>query len=192
MTIQLIVGLGNPGPEYEKTRHNAGAWFIEALAHHYHSELRADKKFFGLCGRINIENHDIRLLIPTVYMNLSGQSTQAIAKFYQIKPEAILVCHDELDLDPGIAKLKQGGGLAGHNGLKDIANKIGTKDYLRLRLGIGRPHPKQKGADYVLNRPSIGDRQRIDQAIDDSIFVLPDIINGQLDKAMKTLHTREA
>ena len=184
----LIVGLGNPGEEYEDTRHNAGAWLIEQLARNHHITLREEKKFHGLYGSITMENKKCHLLFPTTYMNDSGHAVHALAGFYKIPDHDILVAHDELDLDPGIAQLKMGGGNAGHNGLKSISQHIKT-DYLRLRIGIGRP--PVKGIEHVLSAPSKADRALIDEAIDRSILVLPLIIKGLLPAAMKELHTKK-
>ncbi|HMT03864.1 MAG TPA: aminoacyl-tRNA hydrolase, partial [Burkholderiales bacterium] len=148
--IRLIVGLGNLGSEYAETRHNAGFWFIDAISKKYGLKLQLEKKFFGLIGKIG---NDILLLEPQTFMNISGKSVLAVASFYRILPHQILVVHDELDFEPGIIKLKQGGGDGGHNGLRDIDKVIG-KDYWRLRLGIGHPGDKNKVADYVLKKPS--------------------------------------
>ena len=148
--IKLLVGLANPGPEYTRTRHNAGAWVVEELARNHNVLLKNDSKFFGLTGRIMIDGQDLRLLIPTTYMNLSGKSVAAMAKFYQIKPEEIMIAHDELDLPPGIAKFKKGGGHGGHNGLKDIQEKLNTQQYNRFRFGIGGNYPRGRQADFVL------------------------------------------
>ena len=151
--IQLIVGLGNPGPEYEQTRHNAGALFVERIASAQRVSLTADKKYFGLTAKFSHQGNDVRLLIPTTYMNRSGQAVAALANFFRIKPEAILVAHDELDLPPGVAKLKRGGGHGGHNGLRDIIAQLGNQnDFHRLRLGIGHPGDAKLVSNFVLGR----------------------------------------
>ncbi len=187
-SINLIVGLGNPGNEYIDTRHNAGFWFLDELAKNYRGDFKADKKFFGNSARININGQDIWLLKPTTFMNLSGQALQALAQFYKIKIENTLVVHDELDLDPGIARLKKGGGHGGHNGLRDISSRSG-KDFWRIRLGIGHPGDRNKVTGYVLNKPSIDDKISIDRAIDNAIRVIPEIVADEMQKAMNTLHS---
>ncbi|PXY96567.1 aminoacyl-tRNA hydrolase [Frischella perrara] len=192
-TIKLIVGLANPGSEYASTRHNAGAWFIEQLAQRYNQSLKNETKFFGYTARINVNNQDIRLLIPTTYMNLSGKAVQAMATFYQIKPEEILVAHDELDLNPGNAKFKLGGGHGGHNGLKDIINKLGNNpNFYRLRIGIGHPGDKSKVVGFVLNKPSKPEQNLIDQAIDESVRCTEVLVNQGIEAAMNRLHAFKA
>ncbi len=187
--IRLIVGLGNLGSEYAETRHNAGFWFIDAISKKYGLKLQLEKKFFGLIGKIG---NDILLLEPQTFMNISGKSVLAVASFYRILPHQILVVHDELDFEPGIIKLKQGGGDGGHNGLRDIDKVIG-KDYWRLRLGIGHPGDKNKVADYVLKKPSTDDLIDINNAIDKGLSVLDLILSDNsedFNMAMKKLHTR--
>ncbi len=192
-TIKLIVGLANPGSEYASTRHNAGAWFTEQLAQRYNQSLKNETKFFGYTARINVNNQDIRLLIPTTYMNLSGKAVQAMATFYQIKPEEILVAHDELDLNPGNAKFKLGGGHGGHNGLKDIINKLGNNpNFYRLRIGIGHPGDKSKVVGFVLNKPSKPEQNLIDQAIDESVRCTEVLVNQGIEAAMNRLHAFKA
>ena len=192
-TIKLIVGLANPGSEYASTRHNAGAWFIEQLAQRYNQSLKNETKFFGYTARINVNNQDIRLLIPTTYMNLSGKAVQAMATFYQIKPEEILVAHDELDLNPGNAKFKLGGGHGGHNGLKDIINKlVNNTNFYRLRIGIGHPGDKSKVVGFVLNKPSKPEQNLIDQAIDESVRCTEVLVNQGIEAAMNRLHAFKA
>lgn len=192
-TIKLIVGLANQGSEYASTRHNAGAWFIEQLAQRYNQSLKNETKFFGYTARINVNNQDIRLLIPTTYMNLSGKAVQAMATFYQIKPEEILVAHDELDLNPGNAKFKLGGGHGGHNGLKDIINKLGNNpNFYRLRIGIGHPGDKSKVVGFVLNKPSKPEQNLIDQAIDESVRCTEVLVNQGIEAAMNRLHAFKA
>lgn len=186
--IQLIVGLGNPGKDYQDTRHNAGAWFVEKIAQANGATLKPEKKFFGDYAAININGHKIHLLNPTTFMNASGKAVGAIMKFFKIPKEAILVAHDELDLDPGIAKLKFGGGIAGHNGLRDIRNYC-TENFLRLRVGIGRP--PRKGVEHVLNKPNKSEREKIDDSLYLADRVLPLLLKGELETAMKDLHTIE-
>lgn len=188
-TIKLIVGLANPGNEYAQTRHNAGAWYIDQIANRFNQSLKNEAKFFGYTARINIEGQDIRLLVPTTFMNLSGKAVQAMATFYQIKPEEILVAHDELDLNPGIAKLKLGGGHGGHNGLKDIISKLGNNaNFYRLRIGIGHPGDKSKVVGFVLNKPSQPEQALIDQAIDESVRCTELLVRDGINVAMNRLH----
>ncbi|MBW8904371.1 MAG: aminoacyl-tRNA hydrolase [Betaproteobacteria bacterium] len=189
MGIRLIVGLGNPGQEYERTRHNAGFWLVERYARQNGVVLRKDQKFKALVGR-----HDAAgpwLLLPQSFMNLSGQPVQMLAGFFKIKPEEILVVHDELDFAPGVARLKQGGGIAGHNGLKDISQRLATHEYWRLRLGVGKPPPGREGADYVLERPPAEEKSAIDAAIDKAISLLPQMLGGDMQGAMNKLHTED-
>ena len=188
--IQLIVGLGNPGPKYERTRHNAGADFVLELARWHNITLKEDSKFFGATGRVTLNGHDVRLLIPSTFMNRSGQSVSAMAKFYDIPPQAILVAHDELDLDPGTARLKLGGGHGGHNGLRDTIKALGNnKNFARLRIGIGHPGHADDVVDFVLKKASKSDQQLIDNCIDDAIRVMPLTLAGEWNSAMKQLHT---
>jgi PTH1 family peptidyl-tRNA hydrolase len=190
--IQLIVGLGNPGREYEDTRHNAGAWLVEQLARSQHCALVPEAKFFGLTGRIRLGGQDLKLLIPTTFMNRSGQAVVAIAAFYKIPPAAILVVHDELDLAPGTARLKLGGGHGGHNGLRDIMAQLpkegGKSDFHRLRIGIGHPGSADKVVGYVLGKPTTDERIAIDRAIDAALVSLPLAIQGEMPRAMNQLH----
>jgi len=185
----MIVGLGNPGSQYEQTRHNAGFWFLERLANIYHASLRAESKFHGSVAKVVISGSDVWLLQPDTFMNLSGQSIAALSRFYKIDPEQILVVHDELDLSPGTARLKQGGGHGGHNGLRDTIARLGTKMFARLRIGIGHPGDKSRVHDYVLHRASQDDQIAIDLAIQNAIDVVELIVNGDWDKAMNRLHT---
>ncbi len=187
--IRLIVGLGNPGPQYSNTRHNAGAWFVQSLTEQQHTSLRRETKFSGDYQKISLHGHDCHLLIPTTFMNLSGTAVAAVAHFFKIPVNAILVAHDELDLPAGIAKLKHGGGHAGHNGLRDMIAKLGSADFYRLRLGIGHPGSPEKVTSYVLNAPGKLERQAIDDAIAKSLLTLPDLLTGHFAKAMKELHT---
>jgi len=189
-SIRLIVGLGNPGAEYEQTRHNAGAWVIERLARQEGISLSPDKKFFGLSGKGRINGQECYLLFPTTFMNRSGQAVAALANFYKISPTEILVVHDELDLPAGIAKFKTGGGHGGQNGLRDIIARLGNNNgFHRLRIGIGHPGDKSKVTGHVLGRASKAEQQSIDAAIDEAIRVLPDAIGGDLPKAMNRLHS---
>ncbi|GAB2878853.1 aminoacyl-tRNA hydrolase [Microbulbifer echini] len=190
--IQLIVGLGNPGPEYDRTRHNAGADFVVELARQHGTQLSLDSKYHGLTGRVRIGSQDIRLLIPTTYMNRSGQSVGPLANFFKIPPQAILVAHDELDLAPGIARLKAGGGHGGHNGLRDIIAALGNnRDFMRLRLGIGHPGSASEVSRFVLQRAPRAEQETLADAIDRAIDVLPSAAGGDWSSAMKTLHTNK-
>ena len=190
--IQLIVGLGNPGSEYEQTRHNAGADFVDQLARQHNCSLAADSKFFGRVGRINIDGQDVRLLIPTTFMNLSGKAIGAVAQFYKIPAEAILIAHDELDLSPGIAKLKIGGGHGGHNGLRDTIKALANnKNFARLRLGIGHPGNAKLVSSYVLKKAPLAEFQQIEDSIDNALATLPLAVKGQWNDAMKELHTNK-
>ena len=190
MAIKLIVGLGNVGAEYEATRHNAGFWFVDAYAHDMGASLKSEKGFFGRVGKAG----GVLLLEPSTYMNRSGQAVLAVATFYKILPDEILVVHDELDLPPGAAKMKKGGGAAGHNGLKDIQARLATPEFWRLRLGIG--HPRELGlaqdvADFVLHKPSREDNKLIDEAIERGLSVMADMLAGNMDTAMKNLHSKK-
>ena len=187
--IKLIVGLGNPGQQYRFTRHNAGALFLESLCDDYHGELRPESKFLGMAERISIEGHDVRLLFPTTYMNASGQAVSAIAKYFNIEPEQILVAYDELDLPVGTVRLKSGGGHGGHNGVRDIAKALGSNEFYRLRLGIGRP--TVKGKDYVLSEPSKQEADALQGNIEEAIKLMPTLVSGNIQDAMKHLHTKE-
>ncbi len=186
--IRLLVGLGNPGKEYEATRHNAGFWLVERFAAREGIALRKDAKYQAYFGRH--EASGTWLLMPQTYMNLSGRSVSLLAGFFRISPEEILVAHDDLDFQPGVAKLKQGGGVGGHNGLKDIGARIGSRDFWRLRFGIGHPGDRDLVADYVLHKPSLADRDLIDGAIGRTLDVLPLCLSGDLQGAMLKLHTR--
>jgi len=191
--IQLIAGLGNPGRDYAETRHNAGAWFVEALAQQQRCTLQNESKFHGLTGRINFAGQDIKLLIPTTFMNLSGQSVAALATFFKIPLDTILVAHDELDIPVGEIRLKQGGGHGGHNGLRDIVSKFGNQNnFHRLRIGIGHPGSADKVTGYVLNKPQRDERISIDRAIDAALDILPLAVSGQWSRAMNQLHAFKA
>ncbi len=192
-TIKLIVGLGNPGPEYENTRHNAGAIFLQALANEYHQTLKPEKKFHGLYGKIHIQNNDIHLLYPSTFMNRSGQAVQAICQFYKIEAEELLVAHDELDIPPGTMKLKQGGGHGGQNGLRDIIAKLGgNKNFNRLRLGIGHPGEASKVTGHVLGKPGKKEREQLDAIINEALRYMPELVRGDWQKAMNHLHSYKA
>jgi PTH1 family peptidyl-tRNA hydrolase len=188
--VKLIVGLGNPGPKYHRTRHNAGADFVSALAQAYNVSLKEETKFFGETAKFTIAGRDIRLLIPTTYMNRSGQAVAALARFYTIEPTAILVAHDELDLSPGIGRLKMGGGHGGHNGLRDIISSLGNcRDFARLRLGIGHPGHASEVVDYVLRKAPPEEQQLLQDTIDSALKVIPALAKGCWNDAMKQLHT---
>ena len=188
--IQLVAGLGNPGTKYEQTRHNAGFWFVDAVARGCHADFRAESKFKSELARCTIAGSDCRLQKPLDFMNRSGQPVASVAAFYRIPRTSILIVHDDLDLPPGTVRLKQGGGHGGHNGLRDLIPHLGGNDFLRLRIGIGHPGHRDDVVGYVLKAASREDRAAIDQAIDAAVSVLPDIIAGNLDAAMKELHTR--
>jgi len=188
--IQLVAGLGNPGAKYEQTRHNAGFWFVDAVARGYNAVFRAESKFKSELARCTIAGNDCRLQKPMDFMNRSGLPVASVAAFYQIPRTAILIVHDDLDLPPGTVRLKQGGGHGGHNGLRDLIPHLGGNDFLRLRIGIGHPGHRDDVVGYVLKAASREERAAIDQATDDAVRVLPDIIAGKLETAMKELHTR--
>jgi PTH1 family peptidyl-tRNA hydrolase len=188
--IRLIAGLGNPGREYAATRHNAGFQFLDRLAAQLKTQLKPESKFLGKTARVRSAGGDLILIAPQTFMNRSGQGVAALANFYRIAADEILVVHDELDLPPGSAKMKFGGGVAGHNGLKDIAMRLGTHDFWRLRVGIGHPGDKDVVADYVLEQARREERQLTDEAIDRGLEVFPQIADGNLEAAMLKLHTR--
>ncbi|MEN8321497.1 aminoacyl-tRNA hydrolase [Acinetobacter junii] len=185
--ISLIVGLGNPGKEYAQTRHNAGFWFVEQLADRYGISLKAEPKFHGFTGRGQIEGHDVRLLLPTTFMNRSGQSVVPFAKFYQVTPEAMLIAHDELDMDPGIIRLKTGGGHGGHNGLRDIVPHIGP-NFHRLRIGIGHPGSKERVSGHVLGKAPSSEQDLMDAAIDHALSKVKMLVDGQVSQAMNQIN----
>lgn len=187
--IKLFVGLGNPGPEYDATRHNAGFWWVDALARALKVNLAMDKGYHGLVARTTVGGQTVWLLEPQTFMNLSGKSVGALARFFKIAPEEILVIHDELDIVPGEVKLKFGGSHAGHNGLRDIHAQLGTGDYWRLRLGVGHPGVKSEVVNWVLKKPSLDHRIAIDQCIDRSLQALPHLLAGDMDKATMLIHT---
>ena len=188
--IKMMVGLGDPVSEYEQTRHNAGFWFIDELAWQYKATLKEEKKFFGSVARISISGSDLWLLKPSTFMNRSGQAVAALAQFYKIKPEEILVVHDELDIPCGRIKFKLGGGNGGHNGLKDIQARLGTPDFYRLRFGIDHPGDRNLVVGYVLNKPSPEHRQQIDEAINKSLKAVPMLLVGEWEEAVRFLHSK--
>lgn len=188
MGIKLIVGLGNPGAQYEKTRHNVGFWLLSALAQKYHAEFKTENKFKGLFSNATIDNHNCKLLMPNTFMNLSGEAVQKLAHFYKILPEEILVIHDELDFAPGVARLKQGGGANGHNGILSIASNLNNNNFWRLRIGIGKPVIKDNMAGYVLSMPSKLEITQINEAIDKAVNIIPELILGNHTKAIQELH----
>ena len=188
--IRLLVGLGNPGPEYEATRHNAGFWFIDEVARSLRVSLVPERSYFGLAARANLASGTVWLLEPMTFMNLSGKSVAALARFFKIAPNEILVAHDELDLMPGQAKMKLGGSHAGHNGLKDIQAQLGSADFWRLRLGIGHPGVKAEVVDYVLRKPMAEQRDAIDKSIEQSLTALPLMFEGDMERALMKVHAK--
>ncbi len=186
--VKLIIGLGNPGEKYSKTRHNAGFWFIDAVANRYSATFKAETKFSGEVAKASIEGQSVWLLKPNTFMNRSGLSAHQLSSFYKISVEQILVAYDELDLPAGIVRLKMSGGHGGHNGLRDLHAQLG-KDYHRLRFGIDHPGDRNKVADYVLSRPNQGDEIEINNAVDRALDVLDQIVVGDFQKAMNSLHT---
>ncbi|HHB1424688.1 TPA: aminoacyl-tRNA hydrolase [Serratia odorifera] len=188
-SIKLIVGLANPGAEYAQTRHNAGAWYVDLLAQRHNQPLKEESKFFGYTARLNLAGHDVRLLVPTTFMNLSGKAVAAMATFYRIQADEILVAHDELDLPPGVAKLKLGGSNGGHNGLKDIQSKMANNpNFYRLRIGIGHPGDRNKVVGFVLGKPPASEQTLIDDAIDESLRCTELLLKEGMTKAMNRLH----
>jgi len=188
--LRLLVGLGNPGTEYEDTRHNAGFAWIDAVARELKVSLVAERSYFGLAARARTAQGDVWLLEPMTYMNLSGKSVAALARFFKIEPQHILVAHDELDLAPGELKLKRGGSAAGHNGLKDMAAQLGSQDFWRLRLGIGHPGQRDAVAGYVLRRAPAPERELLQDAIHKSLLALPLLLAGEFDKAVQQVHAK--
>jgi len=187
--IKLFVGLGNPGPQYEATRHNAGFWWIDALARDLKLQLSPERSYNAPVAPTQVGGRPLWLLEPQTFMNLSGRSVAALARFYKIEPDEILVVHDELDVVPGQAKLKQGGSHAGHNGLRDIQAQLGTADYWRLRLGIGHPGVKSEVVDWVLKKPLAEQRVAIEDAIARTLHAFPALLAGEMDKATLLIHT---
>ncbi len=191
--IRLIVGLGNPGREYENTRHNAGALFVEELAKSTGSTLRPERKYHGLYSKVNFHGHDLHLLNPSTFMNRSGLAVNALCQFFKIKPEEVLVAHDELDIPCGTLKLKQGGGHGGHNGLRDIISHFGgNKQFYRLRLGIDHPGSSERVTGHVLGKIGKQESEQLNAVNDEITRVLPEIINGEWQKAMNRLHAFKA
>ncbi len=187
--VRLLVGLGNPGTQYADTRHNAGIWFVERFVEQNGGVFREERKFFGRVTDVSYQNHALKVLIPTTYMNESGKSVGACANFFRIPANRILVAHDELDLAIGIIRFKQGGGLAGHNGLRDIARCLGgNQDFNRLRIGVGHPGSKHDVTGHVLGKASREDKEIIDRCIDEALACMPLAVEGQWDKAMNRLH----
>lgn len=187
--IKLFVGLGNPGPDYEATRHNAGFWWIDALARELKVNLVPERSYYGLAGRTSVNGQSVWLLQPQTFMNLSGKSVASLARFFKIQPEEILVVHDELDLPPGQVKLKRGGSHAGHNGLRDIHAQLGSPNYWRLRIGIGHPGEKSEVANWVLKKPAPDQRTLIEDSIAHSLKAHAAMLAGDMDKATLLVHT---
>lgn len=191
--LKAIIGLGNPGANYEATRHNAGAWIVEAVAREAGGELRPEKKFLGLHAKVILHGQEVHLLVPTTFMNRSGGAVAALSQFFRIAPDEILVAHDELDLPPGQARYKQGGGHGGHNGLRDIISALGNDNsFHRLRVGIGHPGDARQVTNYVLGRPGKAEHAAIEAAIDECLATLPQALSGDLAKAMNRLHSYTA
>ena len=191
--IKLIVGLANPGADYAQTRHNAGAWYVDLLAQRHQQSLKEESKFFGYTARINLNGNDVRLLVPTTFMNLSGKAVQAMANFYRIELDEILVAHDELDLPPGVGKMKLGGGNGGHNGLKDIQSKFSNNpNFYRLRIGIGHPGDKNKVVGFVLGKPPMSEQKLIDDAINEALSCTDILMRDGYEKAINRLHSFKA
>ncbi len=191
--IKLIVGLGNPGNKYAETRHNAGEWLIDRLARQFNFSLKEDNKFFGKTARALIDGQEVRFLVPSTFMNLSGKAVGAVATFYRIKPEEILIIHDELDLPPGVAKIKLGGGHGGHNGLRDSIAQLGNnKNFYRLRIGIGHPGDKNLVSAYVLSKPAPADRLLIDKVLDEAALCVGILMREGITKATNRLNSFKA
>lgn len=191
--IKLIVGLANPGADYAQTRHNAGAWYVDLLAQRHQQSLKEESKFFGYTARINLNGNDVRLLVPTTFMNLSGKAVQAMVNFYRIELDEILVAHDELDLPPGVVKMKLGGGNGGHNGLKDIQSKFSNNpNFYRLRIGIGHPGDKNKVVGFVLGKPPMSEQKLIDDAINEALSCTDILMRDGYEKAINRLHSFKA
>ena len=188
--LKLIVGLGNPGPQHDSNRHNAGVIFLHHLSKAYGGKLRGESKFFGEFTSINIDGNDIKLLFPTTFMNHSGKSVASVCKFFKITPENMLVAYDEIDFDVGVTRFKEGGGHGGHNGIRDIINALGgKKEFFRLRIGVGHPGHKSMVSNYVLSDPSRSEADAIMRDIEDVIRVIPKAVTGEWEEAMRLLHT---
>ena len=189
-TIKAIVGLGNPGPKHEFDRHNAGVIFLHHLCNSHGGTLRCESKFFGETASINLAGHEVKLLFPTTFMNNSGKSVSALCKFFKIKPQNILVAYDEIDFEVGVTRFKEGGGHGGHNGIRDIISSLsGKNEFYRLRIGVGHPGHKSMVANYVLSPPSKSEAQIIMSDIEEAIRVMPEVVAGKWEEAMKLLHT---
>ena len=190
--VKLIVGLGNPGPQHDSNRHNAGVIFLHHLCKSYGGQLRGEQKFFGEFGSINIDGRDIKLIFPTTFMNHSGKSVSAVCRFYKIQPENMLVAYDEIDFDVGVTRFKEGGGHGGHNGVRDIINSIaGKRDFFRLRIGVGHPGHKSMVANYVLSDTSRSEAAIIMANIEDAVRIIPKAIEGSWEEAMRFLHSEQ-
>ena len=189
--IKLFVGLGNPGPEYEATRHNAGFWWIDALSRELNAPLSFDKNYFGQVARTTLNGQTVWLLKPLTFMNLSGKSVAALARFFKLEPSQVLVAHDEMDIVPGQVKLKFGGSHAGHNGLRDIHAQLGTPDYWRLRIGVGHPGVKSEVISWVLKKPSAEHRTAIEESIARCLKAMPELLGGEMEKATMMIHTSQ-
>jgi PTH1 family peptidyl-tRNA hydrolase len=187
--LRLIVGLGNPGADYVDTRHNAGFWLIDEIAADQGLSFRFEKRFNAEECKFRAHGRDVFLQKPQTFMNRSGQSVAALARYYKIAPEEILVIHDELDLPPGVNRIKQSGGHGGHNGLRDIINHLGNRDFFRIRVGIGHPGDSKQVVNYVLHKPSVADMNAIELANRDTLAVMSHLLEGRIDKAMQALHT---
>ena len=188
-SIRLVVGLGNPGAEYTETRHNAGFWFCERLARELGTSFSRESRYHGLVAKARVNGADCWLLMPQTFMNRSGQAVQALAHFYRIAPAEMLVVHDELDIPPGQMRLKFGGGLGGHNGLKDITSHLGTQDYWRLRIGIGHPGDRNEVVNFVLKPPRREEREEIDAALDRALLAWPTLAKGEFNAATQKINT---
>lgn len=189
-SIAAVVGLGNPGPDYARTRHNAGFWLVDRLAERQGGSFRRESKFHGEVCRVSVEDHELWLLKPVTYMNLSGEAVAAFTRFYRFAAEQIIVAHDELDLPPGITRLKKGGGAGGHNGLGDIVEKLASREFFRYRIGIGHPGSRELVTPFVLGRPPANEEHEILASIDEALAVLPLVLGGQVNKAMTHLNRR--
>lgn len=188
--LKLIVGLGNPGPQHDSNRHNAGVIFLHHLCKSYGGNLRGESKFFGEFGAINIAGNDVKLLFPSTFMNHSGKAVAAVCKFFKIEPKNALVAYDEIDFDVGIARFKEGGGHGGHNGIRDIINAFGgNRDFYRLRIGVGHPGDKSMVSNHVLSNPSRSETDLIKRVIEDAVHVMPKAVTGEWEEAMRLLHT---
>lgn len=189
--IKLVVGLGNPGSQYEKTRHNTGFWLAKSLAEKYSGSFKFESKFKGFFSTIDILNHECKLLMPTTFMNLSGEAVRKVVSFYKIPIEAILIVHDELDFLPGVVRLKKGGGANSHNGVQNIIDQLNNKDFWRLRIGIGKPSFKEDMTNYVTSSPNKTETKQIHSAIDKAIEIIPNLVLGNFEKATQILHSQE-